>query len=309
MQWESAHRLAQSFRGGVISVGKFDGVHKGHAAILHRVKELGLQQARPTLALTFDHHPASILHPERIPPTLCTFQRKADLIDDYQLDALVLIQTNMDFLDLSPEEFFQSYILEKIGAACVVEGESFTFGKNRVGNADLLKTLCEESSIEVEIVPPVMVGEQAVSSSRIRKFICEGEIEAANAMLTRPFRVTGKVVHGLHRGTGLGFPTANLSEIRTIIPKDGVYACVAQCEGKSYPATTSIGENSTFDEHARKIEAHLIGCDETLYDKTMHLDFIARIRDMQRFDSPEELVTNIRSDLEKTKEILENVTV
>jgi len=299
--------IPASLRGSVVSLGKFDGVHRGHAAVLQRVREYALRLGVPSIAATFDIQPIAIFKPEVAPVSLCTFSRKAELIRDLGVDTLVQIATDEKLLQLSAEDFFQRFFVEKMGVHTLVEGHNFLFGKNREGTPDLLRKLCENHGINLEIVPPMLVDELEISSSRLRALILEGRIEAANALLTKPYRLTGQVVHGDHRGRTLGFPTANLDDIQTVLPKPGVYACICQVGDKTYPATTSIGFNPTFGQDVLKVETHLIGFDGNLYagdlyGRQLYVDFHRRVRDVVKFKSREELIEQMKRDVQMVED-------
>ena len=293
----SSSRLPSTLRGGVVSLGKFDGVHRGHAAVLKRVKEHSVRLATSSIAVTFTVQPITILRPQLIPASLCTFLRKADLIGELGIETLVQIQTDEELLKLSASEFFERFFVEKMGVKMLVEGSNFTFGKNRSGTSVLLNELCDKHGIELEIVAPMLVEESPISSSRIRSLIQDGEIATANTMLTQPYRLAGNVVHGEHRGRTLGFPTANLEDVHTILPKPGIYACSCKIKGKTYPTATHIGVNPTFGGDRPKIEAYLIGFEGNLYGQMLHVDFHERIRDIIKFDSPEMLIEQMNRDV------------
>lgn len=301
---DSSNRLPTFLRNGIVSVGKFDGVHLGHASILRRMKQLSTESGRASVAITFDYSPASILRPQNAPPSLCTFQRKADLMGDFQLDALALVHTDANLLELSAEEFFRDFLIKKMAVHTIIEGESFEFGRNRGGDVSVLRDLCEKNSVQCEILEPVIEQGKIVSSSRIRKLIETGKIEQANQLLTRPYRISGQVVPGRQRGRTLGYPTINLDHIPTLYPENGIYACIARLgDGEIYPASTCIGENVTFGEERRKVEAHLIGFSGDLYQRTVHLEFHARLRDLEKFETRDALIEQIRRDVDKSREL------
>ncbi len=298
---KTALPLPDSLRRGVVTLGKFDGVHRGHERILLQVREQAARLDCPAIALTFDPSPAVVLRPEHAPPPLCTFERKAELIARIGLDALVSITTDRALLELSPDDFFQKILLETFDARVIVEGSDFTFGKDRRGHAATLKALCEANRRSAEIVPPVLQRGEKISSSRIRSLIRDGAVEAAREMLTEPYQIRGTVVPGDRRGRTYGYPTANLAEVRTLLPKDGIYACFATVEGKTFPAATHLGEIPTFDRKQQRIEPYLIGFEGDLYGQTLSLDFLARLREVRPFDSAEELAEQIALDIKQTQ--------
>lgn len=285
-----------SERGTILSIGKFDGLHAGHAEILRSLVSDARRRRVCSTVMTFYPAPVEILRPALSVPPLCDLDRKIELIESFGPDLLVVFPTTRAFLDLSADAFFRTVVLDAFGASGLVEGADFNFGSNRGGNCDLLRTLCREESLSLNIVPSVCALGREVSSSRIRALLREGEVAAARAMLTRPYRMTGVVVHGEHRGRKLGFPTANLSGVKTILPKTGVYAARALVDGRTFATALNIGGNPTFGVSATKIEAHLLDFSGDLYGKTISLDLYTRLRDTLTFDTREELLAQMQKD-------------
>ena len=208
----------RDLRGCAVSIGNFDGVHRGHAEILRRMKATG----RPVVALTFSPHPRCVLQHESAPALLTWDERKVRLLERLGADWVVICPAEK-ILGLSPEDFFQKILIEKLGISALIEGPDFRFGKGRRGDSTLLETLCRRAGVSLEIVPFVVVNGEQVSSSRIRNLLDRGQVEKANEMLCESYRIRGRVAHGLARGRKLGFPTANLEEIDTLLPADGIY--------------------------------------------------------------------------------------
>src|SRR5216683_2942559 len=247
-------------RGGAIAIGNFDGVHKGHGALFAEL----IQRARalnvPSVAITFDPHPLQLLRPEQFQPVLTTVADRADLMQSQGVDHVLILQTTPELLQLSAEEFFEQIIRSRLAARAMVEGVNFGFGRQRQGNIDTLRLLCNRSGLELVVVPPFMTVEGTmVSSSRVRAALVGGDVTAAAELLGRPFRLRGIVGHGQKRGRTIGFPTANLEHIETLIPRDGVYAVRACHRDTCWAGAANIGPNPTFAETAHKIEVHLIG--------------------------------------------------
>ena len=293
---EGIERFPEQLRGGVVSLGKFDGIHLGHAAILQRMKEHAKRLDVPSLALTFDPPPTALLNTNVTVP-LCTLERKLELISDFGINAAVVVSTTSDFLRQSAEEFFFQTLVERFQAKVIVEGENFSFGHARSGNAEAMRLMGHRAGIAVELVESVRLGEQVVSSSEIRRQLLFGNIRGVNAMLSKPYRLSGTVIHGEHRGRTLGFPTANLGEIRTTVPKAGIYVTCAWVDGTEYLAATHIGTNPTFDETASKIEIFLLDFDGDLYGKTLHVDFLDYLREVVRFGNVDELLRQMEQDV------------
>ncbi|HWL10422.1 MAG TPA: bifunctional riboflavin kinase/FAD synthetase [Planctomicrobium sp.] len=280
----------------VLSIGNFDGVHRGHQAIVQRLVSQAKEHSVPAAVLTFEPHPAALLHPERLPPRLTTPDQKADLLEQLGVDFLVEYPTDWNLLHLEPAAFFEQIVTQKCQAVGLVEGPNFFFGKGRSGNVDTLRQLCEETGRRLTIVSPTTMGEDLVSSSRIRQALRAGEILQANEFLGRRYSVSGVVVSGAQRGRTLGFPTANLHEIATMLPGEGVYAAWGITTSGRFPAAVNIGPNPTFEEITFKVEAHLIGYTGDLYGQSLELEFVERLRDLRPFGSVEELKEQITRD-------------
>jgi len=216
--------IPESIRGGAITIGNFDGVHRGHGVIIDQLKQFASELNGPAIVFTFDPHPVRILRPEQTPPPLTWTNRKADLLSELGVDAVVAYPTDQALLQLTYREFFEQIVIGKLGAKAMVEGPNFFFGKGREGNVERLSEICEEHAVKLKIVEPKVDSDQLISSSRIRDLIRQGDVDAAREMLTRPYRIRGMVTHGAARGATIGFPTANLDAIDTLIPAMGVYA-------------------------------------------------------------------------------------
>jgi riboflavin kinase/FMN adenylyltransferase len=284
-----------------VAIGNFDGVHLGHARILQRLVVQARELAGPAVVFTFDPHPVKLLRPQAAPVPLTWTERKVDLLAALGADAVIAYPTDLALLQLSPREFFDRIVRRQLDARAMVEGPNFFFGHHRQGDVKLLGELCREAQIPLAVVDPVMVDGQPVSSSRVRAMVSGGAVDDARRMLTAPYRIRGMVVHGAGRGRLLGFPTANLDNIDTLLPSEGIYAGRAHVDGQSWPAAISLGPNPTFDEGRLKVEVHLLDFHDTLYDRTIDVDFLSRLRDIVRFGSVEELVSQMDRDLEATR--------
>lgn len=288
-----------------MSIGNFDGVHHGHARIVGRLLELARQVGGPAVVFTFDPHPVRILRPSQAPPPLTWTDRKAELLAELGIDAMVAYPTNEALLQLSPAEFFDSIIRDRLDARAMVEGPNFFFGRGRAGNIEVLGQLAQRAGILLDVVQPLVVDGQYVSSSRVRGLIERGAVDEARSLLTAPYRLRGMVVHGAGRGAKIGFPTANLDAIDTLLPAMGVYAGRAFIGGTAWPAAINIGPNPTFGEHALKVEVHVIGWHQPLYHQPLEVDFLRRLRDIQQFGSLEELLVQLRRDVAAARTIPE----
>jgi riboflavin kinase/FMN adenylyltransferase len=286
-------------RGGVVSIGNFDGVHRGHVALVECTRSIARQLGGPAVAFTFDPHPVNLLRPEQSPAPLTWTERKAELLHACGADEVVVIHTNMELLRLTADEFFEQVVQKSLGARALVEGPNFGFGRNRSGTITTLNRLCAAARIQLEVIDPLEIDGQEVSSSRIRRCLADGQVELAAQLIGRPHRVRGHVVTGARRGSKLGFPTANLEGTDTVAPADGVYACRVETSGQAWPAAVHIGPNATFGEVRRSIEAHLIGFAGDLVGRQLEIDFLARLRGTQTFGSPAELVAQMHRDVEQ----------
>lgn len=299
--------LAEDCRGGVISIGNFDGVHRGHQALLSETLRLARKGNVPAIAVTFDPHPLEILRPEAFQPLLTTIPHRAELIQAFGVDHVVVLHTTSEFLRLSAKDFFQTVVLDGVKARGIVEGWNFHFGKGREGTTDTLKELGKGSGIGVEIVQPKLVDGKLVSSSQVREALLGGQVAVAAALMGRPYRLEGRVEKAQQRGRTLGFPTANLFHVPTLIPGDGVYAAIAHHNGQPWPAAVNIGPNPTFGEQGHKLEVYLIGFQGNLYGQMLTVDFLEKIRASRPFGNVQELVAQIKKDVETANLIARKV--
>ncbi len=298
--------MPSALRGGAVAIGNFDGVHLGHAKIIERCVAKARELGGPALIFTFDPHPVRLLRPEIAPPPLTWTERKAELVTALGVDTMIAYPTDLALLQLEPRDFFEKIVLEKLAARAMVEGPNFFFGHNRAGTIKMLGELTREAGIDLEVVAPVVVDDEIVSSSRVRRLLAAGQIANVRRMLTQPYRVRGMVTHGAGRGTTIGFPTANLEAIDTLLPAEAVYAGRGSDAKQTWPAAINIGTNPTFGEAARKVEVHLIGCDRALYGEPLEVDFLQRLRDIQPFASVDDLKQQLTRDVAETQRIVEN---
>ncbi|MEM9354044.1 MAG: bifunctional riboflavin kinase/FAD synthetase [Planctomycetota bacterium] len=295
--------LPDSARGGAVAIGNFDGVHRGHARIVRKLLERAGEFNGPAVVFTFDPHPVRLLRPEQCPPPLTWTERKAQLLAGFGVHKLVAYPTDRELLGLSAEDFFKRIVVEALQARAMVEGPNFYFGRNRQGDVNTLRDLTEAHGMTLDIVTPIESSGELVSSSRIRKAIATGDVADAAEMLTAPYRIRGLVTHGVGRGAKIGFPTANLAGIDTLLPAPGVYAGRAWHNGISHAAAIHLGGNPTFDEPEQKVEVHLIGREETLYGETLEVEFLHRLRGVEPFPSKDALVAQLREDVAEAKRI------
>lgn len=291
-------QIPSDFAGGSVAIGNFDGVHRGHAELIQRLVQQAKRRHSPAIILTFDPPPIALLKPEvPLQPPITPIGRRAELLGELGVDGLVVLPTNMQLLNLTPQQFFQQVLMEQLQVQGMVEGPNFRFGKDRAGDTELLRELCNQHGVELAIVEATIEAEEMISSSRIRKLLGAGNVDAANALLTRPFQISGLVAPGAGRGREMMVPTANLIDVQSLIPAQGVYGGIVELAGTAHRAAIHIGPNPTFGETHTKIELHLIGFQGDLYGQTVSCDLLTRVRDTRQFNSRDELLNQIRSDV------------
>jgi riboflavin kinase/FMN adenylyltransferase len=287
----------------VVVIGVFDGVHKGHQAVLNRAKAIAGDEK--IIALTFDPHPVSVFAPDRTPTLLTILTDRIELLKIHNADQVAVMKFTPEFAAMSPEDFVKKILVQQLSATKVVVGKNFTYGHKAAGNIESLKAHNEFETIVLDLAPSE--GE-VVSSTRIRKLIVEGDVEKARELLTRPHRLDGIVVHGEKRGREIGYPTANLGDLQgQTIPSDGVYAGWLSVGIDRWPAAISIGTNPTFAGiRARQVEAYAldqVGLD--LYTKPATIEFGWRLRDTLTFDGLEPLLVQMAKDCAQARELTE----
>lgn len=283
----------------VVTIGNFDGVHRGHAEVLRRVVERARSRRERAVALTFDPHPLALLSKDGAPGLIMPVWRRCARMDELGIDAVLVQPFDTEFSRLTPREFATQVLRDGLGARLVVVGEGFRFGAGRAGDAAALAR-GDFGPMEVETVPPLTWEGAAVSSSRIRAALVAGDIGDANELLGRPYELIGTVVRGDGRGRTIGVPTANLRVENGTLPADGVYAATT-AEGAL--AVVNIGVRPTFGA-GRSVEAHLVDFDGNLYDRTLGLAILARLRGEMKFDGVEALKAQIARDIEAARTLL-----
>ena len=287
----------------VLTIGNFDGVHRGHVAMLGRLKELSVQLGLPAVVVTFDPPPLAILAPERLPPRLTTVEQKAALLRAQGVDEVIVWPVSRELLSLTAEQFFEQIVCDQLKCRGIVEGPNFCFGRARGGNVEVLKRLGAAINVPVVIAEPSETGGAMISSSQIRSALSAGDVVQARELLGRPYAIEGTVVTGAQRGRLLGFPTANLSQVETLIPPLGVYAARTTIQGTAWPVALNIGPNPTFGEDQLKLEAHVIGYSGDLYGQTLSLQLLDQLRGVKKFSGVEELREQLERDIERCSEI------
>jgi riboflavin kinase/FMN adenylyltransferase len=292
-----------------VSAGNFDGVHRGHQALVAAALRDARAAHGTAVVLTFDPHPSRVLSPDRAPASLMTLEQKAEVLATLGVAKLAVLPFDRRLSEQSPEEFAGRVLRGALGARVVVVGANFRFGKGRAGDLKRLRALGRKLGFRVHGLDPVVHEGAPISSTRIREALARGAVAPAREMLGRAFFIDGDVVAGEGRGRGLGFPTANLASENETLPVAGVYACRARLLGDSgeaeRPAVVNVGRRPTFGAGDTRVEAHLIGFAGDLYGRRLRLSFVERLREERAFAGPEALVDQIQQDAAQAARLLE----
>jgi len=301
--WNNDGLNPGKFTNPVVTIGNFDGCHIGHQRIFQKVRSHAARLGGVSVAYTFNPHPASIVKGVT-PQLIFTLEEKIEAIRCLGMDFLVIASFTRELADTDPEAFVQHTIIEGIGAKGVVVGHDFAFGRKALGDIPFLKRMGTQRGFFVECVEPVRFEGTVVSSTCIRKMILSGDVAGAARVMKFPFRIHGPVVHGMSRGKGLGFPTANVRPDKELIPAFGVYAVYISFENKKYEGVVNIGNNPTFGGTGTSIEAFIFDLDEDIYGKLLTVEFIEHIRGEIKFADKEYLIEQIGADCRAAREIL-----
>ena len=311
-RWQGLGDVPGDWGPAAVTIGVFDGVHRGHQRIVARAKEVATAHQLPLVVVTFDPHPDEVVRPGSHPPLLCTLRRRVQLMSELGADAVCVLPFTLEFSRLSPDEFVRTVLAERLHARHVVVGDNFRFGHRAAGDVALLAELGEKYDFIAEGVALLTEDGVRISSSLIRDRLTAGDVAGAAGGLGRPHRVEGVVVRGAQRGRTFGIPTANLETPPYMaIPADGVYAGwlatldETGLEAQRWPAAISVGTNPTFDGQHRVVEAYALDRDDLdLYGAHVAVDFAARIRGMARFDSVDELIAQMRIDIDEARALV-----
>jgi riboflavin kinase / FMN adenylyltransferase len=305
--WRGVVEVPGDLPGSVATIGVFDGVHRGHQAILARVREAARAEGVPAVAITFDPNPLAVIRPEDpSPPRLTSVDRRIEELLASGADAVLVLEFTEELAWMEPEAFVRDVLVDRLHVRRVVVGANFRFGHRAAGDTSTLAELGRRFGFTVDAVP--LIGADAVwSSSAVRAFVAAGDVRAAAGILGRPHRVEGEVVHGDHRGRELGYPTANLrADDAVAVPVDGVYSGwlvrVAVEPQQTLPAAISVGSNPTFGGRTRRVEAYALDRDDLdLYGEHVAIDFVDLLRPMRAFDSVSELVAQMADDVARAR--------
>jgi riboflavin kinase/FMN adenylyltransferase len=302
------NKITTPFHNAVVTIGNFDGVHKGHQAIIHQVMEKAESIDGTSVALTFEPHPIRVLKKNNWPPLITLYDQKVELIAKTGIDVLICIPFTIEFASLTADQFLHELLLERLGMKAIVIGKDYSFGKNRAGNVDFLIQCSVKYDFEVILTDWIPVSHHQtdrISSTRVREIVMAGNVEDAINLLGRHYQIRGKVVKGRNRGGKLlGFPTANINILDELCPQTGVYAVIVECDAGKYKGVANIGYSPTFDDHIFTVEVHLLDFKGDLYDQQIRVSFIKRIRNEQKFSGIDELTKQIQKDIITGRNIL-----
>lgn len=289
----------------IVTIGVFDGVHIGHQEIMRVVAESARATGCKSVAVTFDRNPEELVSSDHSVPHISTLSQKLELIREQGIDMTVVLPLNMETLSMSADEFVRNIISRKLCASKVVVGTNFSFGKGRSGNVALLRQIGEEIGFEVNAVAPVRSDDVVVSSTVIRKMILDGDIVTANRLLGHPFVFEGTVVHGQHIGRTIGFPTVNIMPLeKQVIPARGIYTVKVYLPGREFIGVCNIGTRPTVDGKSTEVEVHILDFADDIYGAKLDIAFHHRLRNEIKFASIDDLVKQIRCDIEQTRSLM-----
>jgi len=304
-RWRGTESAPSGWGRCVVTIGVFDGVHRGHQQIIGRAVALARDLGLPSVVLSFDPHPSEVVRPGSHPALLTTASRKAELLAALGVDVLCVLPFTPEFSRLSPEEFGHEVLVAHLHARAVVVGDNFRFGHRAAGDLGTLAELGRRFGFATEGVRLLAQDGIAYSSTYVRACVDAGDVAAAAQALGRPHRLDGVVVRGDRRGRELGYPTANLETApHAAVPADGIYAGWLVRGSQRFPAAISIGTNPTFEGSARRVEAYVLDAELDLYGDHVGLDFVARVRDTERFDTVAALIAAIDGDVVRVRQLL-----
>lgn len=293
------------WRNAVVALGNFDGFHRGHQAVVARAREIARAEGRPLIVATFSPHPSRVFRPDAPFFRLTTLDQRERLFAAAGADAMLVFHFDREMAEVSADNFIKDWLIDRIGAAVIVTGEDFTYGKGRAGSVDLLQQLGPALGLRAESVGPVSDAEGPISSSRIREALQNGDCETATRLLTRPFAIEGEVQHGDKLGRSIGFPTANIPFDRYLRPAFGIYAVRGHMpDGRVVGGAANLGIRPTFDPPKELFEPHFFDFSGDLYGQTIEVDLIHFIRPEAKYDTVEALIAQIEADCAEAKRVL-----
>jgi len=303
-------QLEKPLRNPVLTIGNFDGVHKGHLALFDMVKERAGSIGGQSALITFEPHPVKILAPGKGPPLITPTRQKLKLIGDAGIDVIFCLPFTQEFAAISARDFVKELLVHRIGVKEIVVGYDYAFGHAREGNIELLREMGDSLGFIVHVAEPVRIDDTILSSTTVRQLIQEGNLSEAKKLLGRDYQICGVVVKGRNRGGRLlGFPTANLELIDELTPKVGVYAVRVLIGQKNYRGLTNIGYNPTFGKGPFSVESYILDFSEDLLGRTIKVDFLERLRDEKTFERIEDLAEQIARDVRRARDLFKRLEV
>ncbi len=298
----------EEFTYPVLTLGNFDGVHLGHQALFKIIMDRAAEKGGTPIVFTFVPHPLKVITPQTAPRLLTNYRDKIDLIKKCGIDVIICTKFTKKFADLSAERFVKHVLCKTIKAKEIFIGANYFFGKGREGSPELLRRLGKDCGFTVTVVDEIKSADVTISSSMIRRIIAEGKVDEASKYLGRHYSVEGVVVEGAKRGKKLlNTPTANLSTINELLPKNGVYAVKVELDGKQYAGASNVGYNPTFNNKSFSFETHILDFEGNLVGKTIRIFFLKRIRDEVKFPSIDALASQLQKDIESARDIVKNL--
>ena len=299
-------KIHEPFKNAVITIGNFDGVHIGHQALFHEVIETAETVGGTSIAMTFEPHPIRVLKQNGQPPLITLYEQKTELIERTGIDVLICVPFTRAFASLSADQFIRELLVKKIGMKAIVVGEDYSFGKNREGSIDLLKSYGPDYGFEVILPGWIKMSKgftDRISSTKIRELVIDGHMTEAEKMLGRHYQIRGRVVIGRDRGGKLlGIPTANINLHDELCPKTGIYAVTVECRGNQHNGVANIGYSPTFEDHEFTVEVHILDFNDNIYGEKIRVNFIKRLRDEIKFSNISALIDQIKKDIAAARE-------
>lgn len=303
--FEGIEKITKDFRRAYVTIGNFDGVHLSHQHICRKLASEAQSAGKKSLVITFDPHPKMILHPNIRPFYLITTRaEKMAFLESCGVDATVIITFDAAYSKTTAEDFVRGFLCDQLGITKIIIGHDYVFGRDRQGNDAYLIAQGKLCGFSVEVIEAYKINDEIVSSTLIRNYILEGDMKAATRLLGRFYNVAGPVVTGAGRGTGLGFPTANIEPEKELMPSPGIYAAFVDVDGSRYMGALNIGAKPTFGDYSSTFEVFLLDFAGDLRGQKINVLFVEKLRDIVKFDGPESLKRQIAADVEKTKQIL-----
>ncbi len=294
--------MGKKYHSCVLTIGNFDGVHRGHQVLISQLVEFGRKMQLPSVVYTFHPHPMKLLYPERQTERLFDLRDLQEQMKNMGVDDIHIQKFDADFSTQSPEDFLKNEIILHYQPKVIVVGYDFGFGKNKEGNLQFLKDFCQKNQIHLEIVTPVQDGLEIVSSSRIRQSLRIGDLKVTEKLLGRKYFLRGVVIHGHARGRTIGVPTANIRPDVDFIPRLGVYISEVEFKGRRHPAITNVGVNPTFEKDGPlRVETHLLDFNADLYGQEIKVHLLQFLRDEKKFASVDDLIAQIKNDLNQAR--------